>query len=86
MSHLLENIVQLLQGRSDGSVSADARRVTVEVGVRHPVQSVVPESADHRRTHGSPFPVPEAVAGERRLLVLRRVIFGSLKPWILHQE
>lgn len=54
LTHLLEDIVQLLQGRTHSPVAAHATCVTIEVDVGHPVQSVVTEGADHRGPHRPP--------------------------------
>lgn len=54
VTHLLEHIVQLLQGRTHGPVAAHAASVAVEVDVGDPIQGVVSKGADHRGPHRPP--------------------------------
>lgn len=62
-AHLLEHLVELLQGWSHSPVSTHTACVAIEVDVGHSVQRVVTEGADHRG--------PDRPAG---LLVVRRFI------------
>lgn len=72
-THLLKDVMQLLQRRPHSPMTAHAACVTVEVDVRHSVQSVVAKGADHRRPHGAVLAV-----GEVGLLIVRRFIQGGI--------
>lgn len=88
---LLEYIVELLQGRSDRTVTAHTPSIPVEVDVGHAVQRVMTKRTDHGRTDGpvlsvtGPITVRGGTTGERRLLVVRGFVPDPVIGIILHQ-
>lgn len=80
-THLLKDIVELLQRWSHGPVAAHTACIAVEVNVGQPVQSVVTKGTDHRGPH-------RPVLIIRRFIQIRIIsgvnVLSAVEP--LHQE
>lgn len=77
-THLLKDIVELLQRGPDSSVTAYAACIAIEVNAGHSVQSVMTKGTDHRGTHRPPIPVRDLI--DRRLIQIGIIASINLLP------